>query len=65
MKNNRVLNFVYFLSVVAYRNCSVQLDNCEVIFRVNNFVVGTEDNVDVIIDTSSSGYRTWTENIGT
>ena len=39
-------------------------DNCEVIFRVNQFVLGTEDSVDIIIDGSNMDFQLWVENAG-
>ena len=50
--------------IVDYRNCSVVRDNCEVIFRVDQFVLATEESIDIVIDTSNRDYQMWVENAG-
>jgi hypothetical protein len=41
------------------RNCSISNQECEVVYQVDSFALGTEDNILVYLNENQSGYIDW------
>jgi hypothetical protein len=48
--------------VELLRNCSISNQECEVVYQVDSFALGTEDNILVYLNENQSGYIDWSSN---
>ena len=49
---------------LAFRNCSVNRDSCEVTYRVDKYILGTEGHIIILLDNTQQDYVTWKNSPG-